>query len=76
MERKRDAKLKNYSPSNPAISEPPYDLRVFESLIIYSRLIPNIRYKFIANIILEALKSKETICARSVQMAMAYMTDV
>jgi hypothetical protein len=65
MERRRDAKLRNYSPSNPAISDPPYDLKVFESLIIYSRLASNIRYRFIANIILGALKSKETICARS-----------
>ena len=66
IERKRDAKLKNYSLSNPAIGDPPYDLRVFESLIIYSRLVLNVRYKFIANIILRALKSKEIICARSV----------
>jgi len=66
MERRRDAKLKNYSLSNPAISDPLYDLRVFKSLIIYLKLASNIRYKFIANIILGALKSKEIIYARSV----------
>jgi len=65
MERRRDAKLKNYNPSNPAISDPPYNLRVFESLIIYLRLASNIRYRFITNIILGALKSKEIIYARS-----------
>jgi len=66
MERRRDAKLRNYSPSNPAISDPPYDLKVFKSLIIYLKLASNIWYRFIANIILGALKSKEIICARSV----------
>jgi len=65
MERRRDAKLKNYSLSNPAISNLLYDLRVFKSLIIYLRLASNIRCKFIANIILRALKSKEIIYARS-----------
>jgi hypothetical protein len=66
IERKRDAKLKNYSLGNPAISDPLYDLRVFKSLIIYSRLVLNVRCRFIANIILGALKSKEIIYARSV----------
>jgi len=65
MERRRDAKLRNYSPGNPAISDPPYNLRVFKSLIIYLRLASNIRCRFIANIILGAPKSKETIYARS-----------
>ena len=65
MERRRDAKLRNYSLGNPAIGDPPYDLRVFESLIIYLKLASNIRCRFIANIILKALKSKEIICARS-----------
>ena len=76
IERKRDAKLKNYILGNPAISKPLYDLRVFKSLIIYLRLVLNIRCKFIANIILKALKSKEIIYTRSIQIAIAYMTDI
>ena len=42
------------------------ELLQLKSLIIYSRLVPNRRSKFIANIILGALKSKEIIYARSV----------
>jgi len=41
------------------------ELLQLKSLIIYSRLVPNRRCKFIANIMLKALKNKDIIYIRS-----------
>lgn len=74
----RDAQLRDYNPSNPAIGTPPYDYRILESLLIFSRY-GALALHYVqtpSDEVLGARKSKLAMGVGSVRMVTAYMMVV
>jgi hypothetical protein len=75
LPKKRDAYLRDYNPDQPAIGQPPYDLRIIESLIIQSRS-ESFSILHSSTNFLGEVKREETTGVRSARMGMESTQDV